>query len=148
MQSILETNDSWFLERLVYTDHLSLILVEGIKSSLMEITVGDINLGEGRSIDVTDKSRRITVSFEDVIAYQLQNESFTYRDQYEQGTEGILRVYERSRYLDFVRSHSLIDALRENRYTHYSLILIDEIIDVISGAEPELSEEPLDEVVM
>ncbi len=31
MQSILDTNDSWFLERLMYTDHLSLVLAEGVR---------------------------------------------------------------------------------------------------------------------
>jgi hypothetical protein len=86
------------------------------------------------------------VKFEDVIAYQIRDESFTYGDEYEKRTEGALCKYERSRYLDYVKSHSLIDALRENQYAHYGLMLEDEIIDVISETEPKVMDASSEEM--
>jgi hypothetical protein len=83
-------------------------------------------------------SRHFVVVFEDVIAYQVTNESFTTANQYEVRTKGVLCKYERSQYLDFTRSSTLIDSLRPNAYIHFGLILQDDIIDVVAESEPRI----------
>ena len=141
METILDTGHSWFLERLGYCDFtLQVCVVEGMASEPKNIHVAGIELGEGRSIDVRSDSRRFTIFFEDVLAYQITNESYTKGDDYEIKTKGALCKYERSRYSDFVRAWTLIDSIRGDKYIHFGLLLEDDVIDVISEAEPRIEQ--------
>lgn len=139
MESILDTGHSWRLERLAYRDALEIYIVEEIKSAKpRKIQIAGVDLGEGYSIEVTETSRHFLIIFEDVVAYQVTNESYTTGEEYEIRTKGVLCKYERSHYLDFIRSWTLIDSLRANAYTHFGLVLQDEIIDVVAEAEPRI----------
>lgn len=141
MDTILENGHSWFLERLVYGDALEIHIVEGIRSAEpQKIRVAGVDLGEGYSTDVSEKSRHVLVIFEDVFAYQVTNESYMTRDEYEIRTKGVLCKYERSRYLDFIKSWTLIDSLRASAYTHFGLILEDDIVDVVAEKEPRIEQ--------
>lgn len=141
MESILDTGHNWRLERLAYRDALEIYIVEGIKSvKPQKIQIAGVDLGEGYSTEVTETSRHFLVVFEDVVAYQVTNESYTTGDEYEVRTKGVLSKYERSRYLDFIRSQTLIDSLRPNAYTHFSLNLQDDAIDVVAEAEPRIEQ--------
>lgn len=140
METILDTGHSWLLESLIYRDALQVHVVEGIRSAEPEkLKIAGVDLGEGYAIDVNEESRHFSVVFEDVIAYQVLNESYTSCDEYEIKTEGVLCRYERSHYLDFIRSSTLIDSLRANAYTHFALTLQDDIIDVITESEPRIN---------
>lgn len=139
MNTILDTGHSWALERLDYGDALQIYIVEGIISAEpQQIEIAGIDLGEGYLADVNETSRHFVVVFEDVIAYQVTNESYTTGNKNEVRTQGVLCRYEHSQYLDFIRSSTLIDLLRGNSYKHYGLILQDEIIDVITEVEPRI----------
>ncbi len=144
METILNTGQSWFLERLRYHVALEISIVEGIRSAEpQKIQIAGVDLGEGYLTDITEKSRRFLVVFEDVLVYQVAKESFTMRDEYEIRTNGVLCKYERSRYLDFIRSWTLIDSLRASAYKHFGLILEDDTIDVIAEADPRIEQIPL-----
>lgn len=141
METILDAGHSWFLERLAYHDALEIYIVEGIQSAEpQKIQITGVGLGEGYSTDVTEKSRHFLVVFENVLAYQVTNESYMTRDEYEIKTKGVLCKYERSRYLDFIQSWTLIDSLRAGAYTHFGLVLEDDIIDVVAEAEPRIKQ--------
>ena len=140
MGTILDTGHSWLLERLTYRDGLQIYVVEGIRSAEpQKLQIASVDLGEGYSTDVNEESRHFLVVFEHVLAYQVLNESYTTRDEYEIRTNGVLSRYERSHYLDFIRSATLIDSLRANAYTHFALTLQDDIIDVIAESEPKIN---------
>lgn len=141
MKSIFDSGHSWFLERLAYRDALEIHIIEGIRSAKpRQINIAGVDLGEGYSTDITEKSRHFLVVFEDVLAYQVLNESYATVDEYEIRTKGVLCRYERSHYLDFIRSSTLIDSLRENAYAHFALNLQDDIIDVIAESEPRIND--------
>jgi hypothetical protein len=147
MQTILDTGHSWFLERMLYHASLEIFIIEGIKSAEPEtVRIGDVNLGEGYSIQVTGQSRRFAIVLENVLAYQVTNESYTSGDNYEIRTPGKLCKYERSRYLDFVRSSTLIESFSTGNYTHFGLHLEDDIVDVVTQSEPKIKLLPTDNV--
>lgn len=139
MNTILDTGHNWTLERLEYGDALQIYIVEGIISAKpQQIQIAGVNLGEGYSTDVNETSRHFVIVFQDVIAYQVRNESYTTEEENEVRTQGVLCRYEHSHYLDYIRSSTLIDFLRGSSYTHFGLTLQDEIIDVVAEAEPRI----------
>jgi hypothetical protein len=137
METILDTGGSWFLERLLFADGIKIYIVEGVKSAHPQtLNIAGIDLGTAYSTDITDASRHCLVSFKEVLAYQVTSESLTTGDENDVGDTGVLRSYDRSAYQDFVRSSSLIDSLRPGTYTHYRLVLVDDVVDVIAEREP------------
>lgn len=59
--------------------------------------------------------------------------------EYEICDKGFIRIYERSRYLDYIKAHSLIYEIQSN-VIHWCVLLEDDIIEVISGKQPTLYE--------
>ena len=141
MKSILDSH-SWFLERIAYHDALEIHILEGVRSAApQQIQIAGVDLGEGYATDITENSRRVLVVFENIAAYQVTNESYTTADEYEIGTKGVLRKYDRSHYLDFVRRSTLINSLLAHAYTHFRLVLVDDVIDVIAKAGPRIEQQ-------
>ena len=139
METILDTGGSWFLERLLFGDVLDIYIVEGITSRQPEnLNIAGVDLGFAYSADITEESRHSLVSFREVLAYHVTTESLAIGDEDEADDNGILRAYDRSSYLDFVRSSTLIDSLRPGAYAHYRLALVDEVVDVIGETKPTI----------
>src|SRR5262245_19578368 len=139
METILDSGGSWYLERLLSGDVLKIYIVEGIRSQQPQnLNIAGIDLRTAYSTDITDASRHCLVSFREVLAYQVTSESLTTEDENEVGDTGMLRTYDVSAYLDFIRSSTLIDSLRPDNYAHYRLLLVDEVVDVIAETEPTI----------
>lgn len=62
------------------------------------------------------------VSFGRVRAYQAINESLTSADDYEIFDRGFVRVDERSRYMDFLRSHAIMAHRMAKSARHYCVL--------------------------
>jgi len=140
METILDTGSCWFLERALYPDILKIYVVEGVLSSEpQKLNISGVDLGTAYATVITEASRRYLVSFENVLAYQITRESLT-RGEDNVTATGTLRAYERSDYLDFVRSSTLVDAIGPETYTHFSLVLVDDVVDVIAGKEPSIEQ--------
>lgn len=141
METILDDGHSWFLESISFGDALTITVVEGIKAQEpMDIIIQDINLGEGYAVEIKPESRKIEIVFEDVFAYQCTNESYALGEpEYEIYDKGFVRVYERSRYLDYIKAYSMIHKLQPD-VIHYCILSEDDIIDVISTKQPTLYE--------
>jgi hypothetical protein len=139
VQTVLDDATSWFFHALVHRDEkLQIIIAEGIKAAEPEdLIIGATNLGPSWRVEVTDESRWVCVSFGRVCAYQLIDESLTSADDYEIHDRGFLRLYERSRYLDFLRSHAIMEHPMAEGARHYCLLTEDQIIDVVATAGPE-----------
>ncbi|HJZ56612.1 MAG TPA: hypothetical protein VKE74_16720 [Gemmataceae bacterium] len=139
MRTVLDEANTWFFHALVHRDEkLQVIVAEGIKAAEPEdLVIGTTNLGPSWRVEVTDKSRWVCVSFARVCAYQAINESLTSADDYEVFDRGFLRVYERSRYLDFLRAHAIMEHPMAERARHYCVLTEDHIIDVVAVGEPE-----------
>ena len=141
MQSLLSESNYWFLGNLNYIDALlSLEITEGIvSSSNKNIKIDDLGTIEDFSpIEITDKSRRVQIKFSNVLAYQVTDESY-WASEYQDGiTKNILCVHNNSKYLQYIMKNSIIKECVDNPVKHYSLILADDIIDIIATSDPSL----------
>jgi hypothetical protein len=138
VQTVLDEANTWFFHALVHRDEkLQVIVAEGIKAVQPEdLVIGGANLGPSWRVEVTDASRWVCISFGRVCAYQAINESLTLADEYEVFDRGFLRVYERSRYLDFLQAHAIMQHSLAEAARHYCLLTKEQSIDVVAVGEP------------
>jgi len=139
VKTILDDANTWFFHALVHRDEkLQVIIVEGIKAAQPEdLIIGTKNLGPTWRVDVTDASRWVCVSFGRVCGYQVINESLMSADDYEIHDRGFLRVYERSRYMEFMRSHAIMEHPMAENARHFCILTEEQIIDVAAVGEPQ-----------
>ena len=143
MKNILAEADWWFLDKLDFKGaHLMLEVTEGIAASVsQDVSIDDIGTIEGtRPIEVTDRSRRIRIEFSNVLTYQVTDESYAQpaSGKIEEVAGRILCQHTGSEYLEYVQQNSLIKHLVDDPVQHYSLNLADDIIDVITTANPSV----------
>ena len=117
-------------------------VTEGIVASAsQDVSIDDIGTIEGtRPIEVTDRSRRIRIEFSNVLTYQVTDESYAQpaSGEMEEVAGRILCQHTGSEYLEYVQQNSLIKHLVDDPVQHYSLNLADDIIDVITTANPSV----------
>ena len=117
-------------------------VTEGIVASAsQDVSIDDIGTIEGtRPIEVTDRSRRIRIEFSNVLTYQVTDESYAQpaSGKIEEVAGRILCQHTGSEYLEYVQQNSLIKHLVDDPLQHYSLNLADDIIDVITTANPSV----------
>jgi|TARA_B110000438_G_C15389759_1_gene468495 hypothetical protein len=143
VKNILAEADWWFLEKLDFKEaHLMLEVTEGIVASVsQDVSIDDTGTIEGaRPIEVTDRSRRIRIEFSNVLTYQVTDESYAKpaSGKMEEVAGRILCQHTGSEYLEYVQQNSLIKHLVDDPVQHYSLNLADDIIDVITTANPSV----------
>ena len=143
MSDLLAGAEWWFLERLEYGGALLKgDIAEGIVSSVAE----DVTIDEGLSIEgaspieITEKSKHVRIQFPQVLAHQITDESYCAPEvgNTKEIDGRILCQHTDSAYLEYVIKNSLIDDLVDDPVCHYSLNLADDIIDVITTANPSI----------
>jgi hypothetical protein len=94
-----------------------------------------------KAVGITERSRRVVVEFPGVFTYHVVEESHAPLDAYDVSDDsGVLRVLERSRYVDFVRqAHMPMPFMREEG-EFYMLCLISDVIYVWSEGMPTFTE--------
>ena len=139
MKSILDESPFWFLTQLHYEAAQLLIEVtEGIvSSSPRDVSVDDLGtIEDARPIEITRQSRRVRITFPNVLAYQVTDESYWAGDTDEEAAGTVLRLHKKSAYLDYVMGNSIIKECVDDPLRHYSLSLADDIVEVITTSEP------------
>ena len=139
MKSILNESPFWFLTQLHYEAAQLLIEVtEGIvSSSPRDVSVDDLgNIEDARPIEITRQSRRVRITFPNVLAYQVTDESYWAGDTDEEAAGTVLCLHKKSAYLDYVMGNSIIKECVDDPLRHYSLSLADDIVAVITTCEP------------
>lgn len=112
-------------------------MAEGFLSAKpQEITHGEHSTI--RTLNTSKESRLVEVSFEHPISWQLVDESFTARDEYEVHEDKFaLQVLTRSRYLDYVRAnHGWFEDVGRGLAKHYRIWTENEVIDVVACEAP------------
>ncbi|QQS32628.1 MAG: hypothetical protein IPM50_13365 [Acidobacteriota bacterium] len=93
---------------------------------------------------VTDETcQKYRATFKRFLIYQVVEESCIAWDDAEVFDGGLYRTFAKSRFLDHIDSHLIIDWYQEQpdmKYTHYQIAGLDFIIDV-AAQEPPLIEE-------
>jgi len=143
VKNILAEADWWFLDKLDFKGaHLMLEVTEGIVASVsQDVSIDDTGTIEGaRPIEVTDRSRRVRIEFSNVLTYQVTDESYAEpaSGKIDEVAGRILCQHTGSEYLEYVQQNSLIKHLVDDPVQHYSLNLADDIIDVITTANPSV----------
>ena len=91
---------------------------------------------EQHDFPATQEARAFEVRFTNYIAYAVRNESFAINDNYEVYLGALARVYERSRFLDFVASSTLASNTHPGPFKHYGFLCLEHVIDVVAPAPP------------
>lgn len=141
MKTILDDGYSWFLEKISYHENLQLELVEALLGGPENLKIDDVSLGEVNRIETSPKSRVVKVNFEDIIAWQCLDESYTAHDDYEKSDDtGYIQIITRSKYLDYVNdNHGWYPITRNAEGKHYRVWTEDEVVDVVTLGEPEIA---------
>jgi len=121
------------------TNVLRILITEAKASSETE----DIDLGTAKITDahpiVSDETcNEYEIIFWSYIAYTVLNESYTTADESETFSGRFFRVYSKSHFLDYVRLATFATADYPGKFTHYEIVCLDHIVEVVSVDEPEI----------
>lgn len=82
----------------------------------------------------------LQVDFKSYIAYSVTNESYTTWDDYEVFEGKAFRIYSKSRYLDFIRTHTFADENYPGPFVHYGVVCLNHILNIVSTTPPIIKE--------
>jgi hypothetical protein len=143
MKTILDNCKTLFLEGLLYTETLQIVVSEGfVLDKTQSIQVGQKTIEDVRSIEKIENSSqfKIEFNFQDLINFQVINESYTSLDKNEiRDTDGFIQIVSQSQYMDFVENHhGWYKDILNNEAKLYRIWTEDEVIDVVSIKEPRI----------
>lgn len=124
------------------TIYVATTVISDVKETMVPsgIEVLDNILSDTCSI-LPDEDMIYEITFERYIMYQMRNESFVSRDEYEIRNGQFFVIYERSRLLEYLLTITDCQQLSDGTYypdewKHYGIIAQNHIIDVISVEPP------------
>lgn len=82
----------------------------------------------------------LKVDFDSYIAYSVTNESFTSWNNYEKFEGKAFRIYDKSRYLDFIKVHTFASDDYPSTFRYYGMVCLDHIVNIVTVAKPIISE--------
>ncbi|MBO7746986.1 hypothetical protein I8J29_22540 [Paenibacillus sp. MWE-103] len=134
------------LKNLIHVDLIDYKEIEGMKLILRfrihrdsnEQSYTDlINFVGDTSLDQDDaKFPLIEIAFDSYIGFSIRKESYTLWDDYEEFEGKIFRVFEKSRYLDFIRLATFASEEHPGPFKHYGVAGLNHIVDIISSDDP------------
>jgi len=123
-----------------FDNQLRLILSEGgIIQEEPEELVGDASTYQ--LISAREGAAFYEVLFKSYVAYSVRNESFTMRDDEEVWAGRLCCLYERSKFLDYVRL-STIGRDEERPIIHFGINCANHVVDVATVAPPHVRRLP------
>ncbi|MGN7760774.1 hypothetical protein [Paenibacillus sp. 22594] len=140
-QDLMELKDVFFIGLTEpKTNSLRVVFSKSISGDTPEqVMIGETSL-EAYPINVDENAPLIQIEFESYIAYSVRNESFTSWDEYEKFEGKIFRIYNKSRYLDFIGVSTFATEDFPGPFKHYGISCLDHIVDIVSMSEPVVSE--------
>jgi hypothetical protein len=104
----------------------------------------DIDLGTAKITDVhpiisDETCQEYEIIFGSYIVYAVLNESYASVDESEKFTGQFFRMYSKSHFLDYARAATLATEDYPGKFTHYEIVCLDHIVEVISVDEPEIT---------
>lgn len=92
------------------------------------------------SIDIDYSLPIIQLDFNWYIGYSVLNESYTVWDDYQKFEGKSFRIYNKSRYLDFIKAGTIASVDYPGPFKHYGIACLNHIIDIVSVDEPMIKE--------
>ena len=104
-----------------------------------EVEISGHTMNNMTPIDVTPDSKAFCVTFDSYVSYNVLNESHSSSAESHEVFSGkLFRVYTKSNYLDYVRSHTSASDVFPGPLAHYCIVCSDHIIDIVSAHSPEV----------
>lgn len=105
-----------------------------------KLVVGEKDFGDCFPIEIDNTLPVLQIDFKSYIAYAVTNESFTTWDEYEEFQGKAFRIYNKSRYLDFIGEHTFASKDYPGEFKHYGIVCLNHIINIVSVDIPIVSE--------
>lgn len=122
---------------------LRLVVTEGRRAGESEpIQAGGAVIPGGTRIDVTDESTAFEVVWNKYVAYSVMNESFAAVDEQERFTGNRIRLYSKSRFMDYVARASFACDEFPGPTQHTGVVCENHIVDVIAATKPVVQRLP------
>ena len=140
-EDLMEHKDIFFLGLAEpEVNSIRLFFGRSITSVIPEpLVIGEKELGDSYAITLDEEAPIIQVDFKSYIGYSVLNESFTVWDEYEDFKGRIFRIYNRSRYLDFISNGTIASDEHPGPFKHYGIVCVDHIVDIVSTQESVIS---------
>jgi hypothetical protein len=97
---------------------------------------------DARPIETDHTCRQFRIVFErrHMVYYSVLNESYgQYPDESEEFVGKVLRVFSRSKLLDFIKTTTVASDDYPGVLQHYELVCLNHVVDIICTAPPEIS---------
>lgn len=121
-------------------NRLRILVSEGIVGQPSPIKFGDVDLGEGRPIEMTVESRHFELSWDYYVAYAVRNESFcTAEPQESQMINQLHRRFD-SAFLEFVSATTFANGDYPGPLQHWALSTLNHCVDVVSVQPPRVQQ--------
>lgn len=105
-----------------------------------ELKIGNNVLNNLYPVIPADDLPVLQVDFNSYIAYSIRNESFTEWDDSEIFIGESIRIYTKSRYLDYIKISTFACDDYPGPFVHYGFCCFNHIIDVVSVEPPTIAE--------
>ncbi len=129
---------------------LCLLEISESQDNCLRFLVAEVVWGDGPQIKEDDPhtaiaegrvgTRAFAIRWPNYIAYSVRNESFCVLDESEQFVGRRFRIYSASRYLGFVASATIDLSDIVGKATHWGIICLNHIIDVVAVDQPQIGE--------
>lgn len=90
------------------------------------------------AIEVTKDSSIYQVVFPSYIAYSIRDESYAIPDDYEVFEGGLVCIYSRSHYLDYISKSTFACNDHPGPFLNYGFNCLNHIVDVVSSEPPKI----------
>lgn len=122
-----------------FENQLRVVVGEGLLGAPEKIEEAGVDLGEGRPIILTEKSRFFELNWDDYVAYAVRNESFWAREPGEPPFVSHLRRRIDSAFLNFVSKTTFADNSFPGPLQHWALSTHRHCVDVVSVQPPRVA---------
>ncbi|MGC2406419.1 MAG: hypothetical protein WA431_08425 [Candidatus Cybelea sp.] len=129
-------------------EHLDLVNISELGENSLRLIVAELSVSErtdlppppvpdARLVEHGKLDRLFEVSWSKYVAYNVLNKSYSEWESSAESKGNRFRLYQKSRYLDFVRETQNVGFLAPN-HKHWGLVCERHVIDVISEEEPNV----------
>jgi hypothetical protein len=112
----------------------------GTDPSPQSRTIAGVEFTELHPVVSNEHSRLFEIIWEHYVAYNVMNESYARVDDYYAGQSGkLMKIYSKSRFLDYLALASIASKDYPGPIVHYGLICLNHVIDVVSQTQPTIN---------
>ncbi|MDB4921505.1 hypothetical protein [Mucilaginibacter sp.] len=121
-------------------DNELLIKIQGASISKKKeyVSIGEKSFGPVKAI-TPDYGRKYAIFFKSYIAYFVQNESFYLHYEHEEWVGGLICIYNKSNYLDYIKQNTVAEYILDEEIKHYSVNCSNHIIHIASICDPQIT---------